>query len=191
MLAEEKNRLSETPMLYSCGLCGKGYRSDKAHAQHLKSRSHILRASQVSSHQDEGNPIVKPLLRHPLPKLTPQTEAGTDESEDSGEWEEVDPDDELISEAMKNLTDLRVNESNFDSDMDGKEDDHDEGYALWLDPSCCFMCDLEHGSIESCIVHLHKQHGLFIPDIVYLKDPKGFLTYLGLKVPTFLPFLQV
>lgn len=182
VLAEEKNRLSETPMLYSCGLCGKGYRSDKAHAQHLKSRSHILRASQVSSHQDEGNPIVKPLLRHPLPKLTPQTEAGTDESEDSGEWEEVDPDDELISEAMKNLTDLRVNESNFDSDMDGKEDDHDEGYALWLDPSCCFMCDLEHGSIESCIVHLHKQHGLFIPDIEYLKDPKGFLTYLGLKV---------
>jgi pre-60S factor REI1 len=29
---------------------------------------------------------------------------------------------------------------------------------------------------------MHKHHGFFIPDVEYLKDPKGLLTYLGLKV---------
>lgn len=51
-----------------------------------------------------------------------------------------------------------------------------------LDPSCCLMCDKKHKTIEKCMVHMHKFHGFFIPDIEYLKDPKGFLTYVGLKV---------
>ncbi|GLT67556.1 hypothetical protein SLA2020_398540 [Shorea laevis] len=29
---------------------------------------------------------------------------------------------------------------------------------------------------------MHKQHGFFIPDVEYLKDPEGLLTSLGLKV---------
>jgi len=37
-------------------------------------------------------------------------------------------------------------------------------------------------TIENCMVHMHKHHGFFIPDVEYLKDPKGLLTYLGLKV---------
>jgi pre-60S factor REI1 len=32
------------------------------------------------------------------------------------------------------------------------------------------------------MLHMHKHHGFFIPDIEYLKDPEGLLTYLGLKV---------
>ncbi|KAJ4875560.1 Zinc finger protein 622 [Raphanus sativus] len=51
-----------------------------------------------------------------------------------------------------------------------------------LDPSCCLMCDKKHKTIEKCMVHMHKFHGFFIPDIEYLKYPKGFLTYVGLKV---------
>ncbi|CAA2955226.1 cytoplasmic 60S subunit biogenesis factor REI1 homolog 1 [Olea europaea subsp. europaea] len=51
-----------------------------------------------------------------------------------------------------------------------------------LDPSCCFMCDLEHNNLESCMVHMHKQHGFFIPDVEYLMDPRRLLTYIGLKV---------
>ncbi|XP_043705286.1 cytoplasmic 60S subunit biogenesis factor REI1 homolog 2-like [Telopea speciosissima] len=68
--------------------------------------------------------------------------------------------------------------SNDDMDEDDDDDDDDEE----LEPSCCFMCDLKHDNIQSCMVHMHKQHVFFIPDIEYLKDPKGLLTYLGLKV---------
>jgi pre-60S factor REI1 len=97
-----------------------------------------------------------------------------EESED--EWEEVDPEEELVGETTRSLTELNVHELASDNDMD--DDDSEEE----LDPSCCFMCDLEHDTIESCMVHMHKQHGFFIPDVEYLKDAKGLLTYLGLKV---------
>lgn len=153
-LAEEKKKQDETPMLYSCGLCGKGYRSAKAHDQHLKSKSHIIRASEAPSGKDDESPLIKPLTRR-----TPPVHMEEDEESDDSDWVEVDADD-------------------MDEDEDG-EDEDDFGD---LDPACCFMCDVRHVTIEKCMVHMHKQHGFFIPDIEYLKDPKGLLTYLGLKV---------
>uniref|UniRef100_A0A5B7AMD1 C2H2-type domain-containing protein n=1 Tax=Davidia involucrata TaxID=16924 RepID=A0A5B7AMD1_DAVIN len=176
-LAEEKNKLSETPMLYSCGLCDKGYRNSKSHAQHLKSRSHIMRASQGTGHSDKGSAILKPLPCRVVNK--PQRrEQDNEESEESDEWEEVDPEEDLVGEATDSLTHLNVNEVASNDDMDGGDDE----YENELDPSSCFMCDLEHDTIESCMVHMHKQHGFFIPDVEYLKDPTGLITYLGLKV---------
>lgn len=178
-LAQDKNKISETPMLYSCGLCGKGYRSSKAHAEHLKSRSHIIRASQGTDRQEDEKAIIKPLPRRHVNRVPPQREADNEESEESeDEWEEVDPEEELVSEATQSLTNLDVDGHASNDDMDDDDnDDYEE-----LDPSCCFMCDLDHDSIESCMVHMHKQHGFFIPDVEYLKDPKGLLTFLGLKV---------
>ncbi|KAK9983979.1 hypothetical protein SO802_033504 [Lithocarpus litseifolius] len=177
-LAQEKGQSSETPMLYSCGLCGKGYRSSKAHAEHLKSRNHIMRASQGTNNEEEDKAIVKPLPHRVVNKPPPQREVNDEESEES-DWEEADPEEDLVGEATKSLTNLNVREIGSDNDMD--EDDDDDDYEE-LDPSSCFMCDLEHDTIESCMVHMHKQHGFFIPDVEYLKDPEGFLTYLGLKV---------
>lgn len=177
-LAQEKDKSNETPMLYSCGLCGKGYKSSKAHAEHLKSRSHMMRASEGTSHSDE-KAIIKPLpqrvVNRPPPRREVDNSAENEESED--EWEEVDPEDELVDDAAKSLTDLNVNEHADNDDMDEDDDNCEE-----LDPSCCFMCDQEHKTIENCMVHMHKAHGFFIPDVEYLKDPKGLLTYLGLKV---------
>lgn len=163
---EAKTKLNESPMLYSCGICGKGYRSSKAHAQHLKSRSHITRASQGMNDQPEGTAIIKPLRPRTVRKAPEVKQQDDDESEGSDEWEEVDPDEEMGDETV-------------DDDDDMNEDDD---LVIELDPSCCFMCDLKHDMIESCMVHMHKHHGFFIPDVEYLSDPKGLLTYLGLKV---------
>ncbi|GKU87512.1 hypothetical protein SLEP1_g1904 [Rubroshorea leprosula] len=182
-LAQEKNKQNETPMLYSCVLCGKGYRSSKAYDQHLKSRSHVLRASQGSNQPEEQKVIIKPLPRRVVNKLPPQREAIGEESEGSeDEWEEVDSEEELVSTASKSLTALNVDEPTSSNDMDINGDEDDEEEDEELDPSCCFMCDLEHDTLETCMIHMHKQHGFFIPDIEYLKDPEGLLTYLGLKV---------
>ncbi|EEC81236.1 hypothetical protein OsI_24290 [Oryza sativa Indica Group] len=125
-LAEGSNSDS-TPMLYSCALCGKEYRSSKAHAQHLNSRSHLMKASQEPNASIAGITIVKP----------------------------------------------HEHSSKSDDEMDEFEE---------LDPTFCFMCDLEHDTIENCMVHMHKKHGFFIPDSEYLKDPNGLLIYVGLKV---------
>ncbi|CAA3007192.1 cytoplasmic 60S subunit biogenesis factor REI1 homolog 1 [Olea europaea subsp. europaea] len=176
-LAEEKKKLDETPLMYSCGLCGKGYRSSKAHAQHLQSKSHLMRASEGTSN-NEGATIIKPLARRVARESPPHVEQEVEESEES-EWEEVDEEDDLVGEAADSLTQLKVNEHNSNDTMDADGMDDDEEL---LDASCCFMCDLQHDTIESCMVHMHKQHGFFIPDVEYLKDPRGLLTYLGLKV---------
>lgn len=175
-LAEEKNKSNETPMLYSCGLCNKGYRSSKAHAQHLKSRSHATLASRGMSDSDDRSAIIKPLTPRVVNKLPQQRAQYDEDSEESDEWEEVDPEEDLVGEATDSLSHLGVNEHATDVHMDDDDNEYE------LDPSCCFMCDVEHDTIESCMVHMHKQHGFFIPDVEYLKDPKGLLTYLSLKV---------
>ncbi|XP_019447511.1 PREDICTED: cytoplasmic 60S subunit biogenesis factor REI1 homolog 2-like isoform X1 [Lupinus angustifolius] len=177
-IAQEKDKSSETPMLYSCGLCGKGYKSSKAHAEHLKSRGHMLRASEESNSDEKA--IIKPIqrvLNRPPPRRE-MVDNSEHEEESEDDWEEVDPEEDLVNVASKSLTDLNVNEHADNADMDEDNDDSFEE----LDPSCCFMCDQEHKTIESCMVHMHKHHGFFIPDVEYLKDPKGLLTYLGLKV---------
>ncbi|KAF2283543.1 hypothetical protein GH714_011930 [Hevea brasiliensis] len=133
-----------------------------------------MRASQ-GTNQDEDKAVIKPLPHRVMSNHPSQREVDDEVSEDDDEWEEVDPEEELVAEATKSLTDLNVNEAS-DEDMDEDENDH------LLDPSCCFMCDQEHDDLESCMVHMHKRHGFFIPDVEYLKDPKGLLTYLGLKV---------
>lgn len=182
-IAQEKNKLNETPMLYSCGLCGKGYRSSKAHAQHLQSKSHIMRAAQGTNGEDSKEAIVKPLARRVVNKpAVPRKDDESGESEE--EWEEVDPEEELVGEATKALNSLDVGGVADGEDMD-EDDEEDDDEFEEFDPSCCFMCDVEHDTIENCMVHMHKQHGFFIPDVEYLKDPKGLLTYLGLKVCVF------
>ncbi|KAM7267923.1 hypothetical protein ACFE04_010089 [Oxalis oulophora] len=179
-LAQEKNKANETPMLYSCTLCGKGYRSSKAHTNHLQSKSHILRAASIG--EDGGIPNIKPLPRKVENKPPPPRPVETYESDDDeDEWVEADPEEEFAAELAAEAAKLNVDESATNGDMDEDEDDDDE-MDIELDPASCFVCDVQHDNIESCIVHMHKQHGFFIPDVEYLKDPIGLLTYLGLKV---------
>ncbi|CAD5319393.1 unnamed protein product [Arabidopsis thaliana] len=159
-IAQEKVKAVEAPMLYSCGICNKGYRSSKAHEQHLKSKSHVLKASTSTGEEDKA--IIKQLPPRRVEKNNTAQLKGSIEEEESeeseDEWIEVDSDEDL---------DAEMNE-------DGEEEDMDEdGIEFELDPACCLMCDKKHKTIEKCMVHMHKFHGFFIPDIEYLKDPKG------------------
>merc|ERR1712137_1142094 len=94
-LAEEKSKLNEAPMLYSCRICGKGYRSSKAHAQHLNSKSHIMRAFSGDNNQNENTAIVRPLTRRTPVQPPPRKDVNMEESDES-EWEEVDSEDDII-----------------------------------------------------------------------------------------------
>ncbi|KAI3859493.1 hypothetical protein MKX03_024533 [Papaver bracteatum] len=160
-LAQEQKKGNDTPMLYSCALCSKQYRSSKAHGQHLMSKMHAARASPDAL----GATVIRPLPNRVANKV-PEEEMESEESED--EWVEVGEDEDPIGEDT--LTKLNVGESSSEEEMDE------------VDPACCFICDKLQDSIESCMVHMHKQHGFFIPDIEFLKDPEGLLTYLGKKV---------
>jgi pre-60S factor REI1 len=86
-----------------------------------------------------------------------------------------DEDAALPDESTSNS--MEVNAADYSSTRRDEEIEE-----LDMDPSCCFMCDLKHGSVDDCLVHLHRKHGFFVPDSEYLKDPGGFVTYVGLKV---------
>ncbi|KAG0479909.1 hypothetical protein HPP92_010767 [Vanilla planifolia] len=183
-LADERNKMSAAPMLYTCALCGKEYRTSKAHAQHLKSRTHTMKASQ-EARPNANIAIIKPLTDHIqnkpsiLSKSPVRREGYAEYSEESeeSEWEEVDPNNE-IEEEFESVAKLDVDEPTSSSGIErGEQMEEDEE----LDVSCCFICDCKHDAIESCVVHMHKNHGFFIPDVEYLKDPRGLLTYVGLK----------
>ncbi|CAN6200665.1 unnamed protein product [Urochloa humidicola] len=157
----EGSTITGNPIQYGCALCGKEYRSSRAHAQHLSSRSHLLRASGEgpdSSIAGLAVVKVKPLAERRGPPAV--------EEDEDGEEELVE---ELADESTSNMQ--------VDEDPSKCDEEHEE-----LDPLFCFMCDLKHDTVEGCMAHMHKKHGFFIPDSEYLKDPHGFLTYVGLKV---------
>ncbi|KAJ6800213.1 cytoplasmic 60S subunit biogenesis factor REI1-like protein 1 [Iris pallida] len=179
-LAEEHSKLRAAPMLYSCSLCGKEYRSPKAHAQHLNSRIHIMKASQASGLPTAGVTIIKPLKSRTSSQQTvlPEIQKNVEDEESEDEWVEVDPNEDLDM-AAESPNDMHVGEHMSLSGSD-KSDDIDDDEEV--DASCCFICDIKHKTIENCMIHMHKRHGFFIPDVEYLKDPEGLLTYVGLKV---------
>ncbi|KAG6511044.1 hypothetical protein ZIOFF_029093 [Zingiber officinale] len=177
-LAEENSKLSATPMLYGCALCGKDYRSSKAHAQHLKSRAHAMKTLENVGPSATVITTVKPYAARTLNKTTRMAQVigeNEDDDESEDEWEEVNPNDMAV--ASESLSFLHVEDGKVADD-----DEQDDAIDEELDTSCCFICDQKYESIESCMVHMHKQHGFFIPDIEYLEDPEGLLTYVGLKV---------
>lgn len=86
------------------------------------------------------------------------------------EWEEVDEED--ISEEEDRDTVVGMDEAGCN---EGPLSGH------W-DPNGCLFCGRSSSNLEVCIEHMHREHGFFIPDVEYLKDTVGMLTYLGLKI---------
>ncbi|CAO3702375.1 unnamed protein product [Rhizopus stolonifer] len=46
----------------------------------------------------------------------------------------------------------------------------------------CLFCGLHSGDFETNLDHMKIYHGFFLPDIEYLEDPKGLVTYLSEKI---------
>ena len=93
-----------------------------------------------------------------------------EEEESDDEWEEVDGEDVDAEEDGDTVAEM---------EEAGPSDDPLSGH--W-EPSDCLFCGKNHADFEACIEHMHRDHGFFVPDAEYLKDPVGMLTYLGLKI---------
>ncbi|XP_014669613.1 PREDICTED: zinc finger protein 622-like [Priapulus caudatus] len=95
----------------------------------------------------------------------------------------------------------RLKESDADHDDMGSEDDVDdwedvegdeedeeaeEGEEVWLGdpilPVDCLFCPHHSSSVEQNVSHMSRDHSFFIPDVEYLVDTEGLITYLGEKV---------
>ncbi|KDO30833.1 hypothetical protein SPRG_04734 [Saprolegnia parasitica CBS 223.65] len=61
-----------------------------------------------------------------------------------------------------------------------EEEDPDANISLKLED--CMFCTQSSESLEANLIHMQKMHGFFVPDLEYLKDLEGLMTYLVEKV---------
>ena len=62
-------------------------------------------------------------------------------------------------------------------DSDAESYESWEGDALGLEE--CLFCSHTSSSLEKNVTHMSSAHSFFIPDIEYLVDLEGLVTYLG------------
>jgi len=65
----------------------------------------------------------------------------------------------------------------LDMESDADSDDTWSGEALGLEE--CLFCPLVSDTLEKNIQHMTLGHSFFIPDVEYLVDLEGFVSYLG------------
>lgn len=175
-LEAEKKKKEGERLLYKCALCNKEYTTAKAHANHLQSKLHVTRAAAADAPADAGIAGTRPApQRAPsVSEKAPTGKAVVEDDEDSDdEWEEMDGADVDADEDEDGDTVTEMEEA-------GPSDD-DPLRGHW-EPSDCLFCGKSHKDFDACIEHMHRDHGFFIPDAEFLKDPVGMLTYLGLKI---------
>ena len=84
-------------------------------------------------------------------------------------------------------------EDNIEEDVDEEEEEGDEQEEeekeqelvqenLPMGPCISIFDNKEFDSVESCIAHMSRTFGFFIPDSEYIDDLEGLLEYLGEKV---------
>eukprot|EP00897_Mesotaenium_endlicherianum_P008097 jgi/Mesen1/7315/ME000376S06479 len=171
-LAAERGSDDAPRMIFRCTLCGKDYGSAKAHANHLLSRLHVHTAAAAPA---EAASHLAPLIR-PAPARfegdeDEENEEGAEKEQEDGEgeWEEVDDDMEEAG-GTGAIEDGEAESAGL------------AGSGEWDVASCLFCTTKPKEDLEACAEHMHREHGFFIPDADYLKDPQGMLQYLGLKV---------
>ncbi|KAG0583796.1 hypothetical protein KC19_3G163700 [Ceratodon purpureus] len=171
-LEAEKKKKEGERLLYKCALCNKEYSTEKAHANHLQSKLHVTRAASADAPADAGVAGTRPAPQKAsavsLEATRTQNGKAVVEEESDDEWEEVDGED--VEEDGDTVAEM---------EEAGPSDDPLSGH--W-EPSDCLFCGRNHADFEACIEHMHRDHGFFVPDAEYLKDPVGMLTYLGLKI---------
>ncbi|XP_032134961.1 zinc finger protein 622 [Sapajus apella] len=111
-------------------------------------------------------------------KLAKQQEEDSEEEEgdlDENDWEDIDSDEELQCEDTEAMDDA--------AEQDAEEEEAGEKPPLGAIPiTDCLFCLHHSSSLMKNVAHMTKVHSFFIPDIEYLSDIKGLITYLGEKV---------
>jgi len=171
-----------------CTVCSKNFASDNALQNHLESKKH---KDVASKQQDKGRGVegtgVVSFVRKPAAKSAPDAtkshvktkdkiaalqaaKAKQEDDDDSDGWEDedVDDDDEDVDDEV--------------SAMDSDEEAAGWGDGDALPPASCLFCSADNDSVEANLSHMSAVHSFFVPDLEYLVDGEGLLTYLGEKV---------
>lgn len=154
----EAQQQSKTKSLH-CQLCNKTFSSENAFSNHLSSKKHK---------DVEANKANKAKKQESL--ITESQFSNNFKRKDS---KETDPQN-TESENAESLS------HNGDGDDDDDEDDDIEEDTLEV--TDCLFCPHHSVSLEENLKHMTRSHSFFIPDLEYVVDLKGLVTYLCEKV---------
>lgn len=152
----EAQQQSKTKSLH-CQLCNKTFSSENAFSNHLSSKKHK---------DVEANKANKAKKQESL--ITESQFSNNFKRKDS---KETDPEN-TESENAESLSQ--------DGDDDDDEDDDIEEDTLEV--TDCLFCPHHSVSLEENLKHMTRSHSFFIPDLEYVVDLKGLVTYLCEKV---------
>ena len=152
----EAQQQSKTKSLH-CQLCNKTFSSENAFSNHLSSKKHK---------DVEANKANKAKKQESL--ITESQFSNNFKRKDS---KETDPED-TESENAESL-------SHNGDDDDDEDDDIEEDT---LEVTDCLFCPHHSVSLEENLKHMTRSHSFFIPDLEYVVDLKGLVTYLCEKV---------
>ena len=140
-----------------CQLCNKTFSSENAFSNHLSSKKHK---------DVEANNANKAKKQESL--ITESQFSNNFKRKDS---KETDPEN-TESENAESL-------SHNGDDDDDEDDDIEEDT---LEVTDCLFCPHHSVSLEENLKHMTRSHSFFIPDLEYVVDLKGLVTYLCEKV---------
>lgn len=152
----EAQQQSKTKSLH-CQLCNKTFSSENAFSNHLSSKKHK---------DVEANKANKAKKQESL--ITESQFSNNFKRKDS---KETDPQN-TESENAESL-------SHNGDDDDDEDDDIEEDT---LEVTDCLFCPHHCVSLEENLKHMTRSHSFFIPDLEYVVDLKGLVTYLCEKV---------
>lgn len=152
-----------SPKGSTCEVCNKVYTTENAYRSHILSRKHRENELKALSRTDDARSVGLATEKAP----SPRPQHATDVAKQA-------PPAPPTSEPPN-------------------VDDLDDGSALTLDekiaaarsrlsPTDCLFCVHVSSSMADNLLHMSGEHSFFIPDIEYLTDPTGLITYLGEKI---------
>lgn len=137
-----------------CKLCNKTFSSENAYGNHMSSKKH--KELEAAKAKKEDNLITKGLTME-------SRETGSENTESE------------IAESS--LCDKVDDDQSGDNDDDEEEIEEDT-----LEVTDCLFCPHRSVSLEDNMKHMTRSHSFFIPDLEFVVDLKGLVTYLCEKV---------
>lgn len=149
----EAQQQSKTKSLH-CQLCNKTFSSENAYSNHLSSKKH--KDLEANKAKKQGSLITESQFSNNFKrKDSKETDPQNTESENADSLSHNGDDDD-------------------DADDDIEEDT--------LEVTDCLFCPHHSVSLEENLKHMTRSHSFFIPDLEYVVDLKGLVTYLCEKV---------
>jgi len=105
-----------------------------------------------------------------------------DEDDDDDEWESDDDDDDDDGDDGESEGDSAMEETQINSDDDDQGAEAPFGEGDSIPNTSCLFCATASSNVEDNLKHMSSIHSFFVPDLEYLFDVDGLLTYLGEKV---------